>query len=96
MFDLLYTLKNKRPESIKYLKLAADFSRQASYEYAIQLLHGDYVNENVREAIDILTQLADAGEKSAISKLRYIYATGHKTAVDAEKSQYYRELENKI
>lgn len=63
----------------------------AMYEYAIHLLYGEYISENVTMAISILESCALQGYEEAIEKLRYIYSVGYKVSKDRLKALEWQE-----
>lgn len=63
----------------------------AMYEYAIHLLYGESISENVPLAISMLEKCALKGYKEAVEKLRYIYSVGYKVQRDKFKAMEWQD-----
>ena len=92
-----YFHKNDMESSRKYLGMAVSLmNKQALYEYAIHLLEGDLVSENVNKCIKVLEECANLGHIDAMRKLVYIFSTGYKVKKDFIKADIWRSKLNGI
>ena len=95
LFDILYNKLNKQKDAMEYLQIVVDTDNQdAKYEYALQFLYGQYIQQDINTAIKILDDLSVQGYIAATRKLRYIYATGFKVPTDFDMANQYRNIEH--
>lgn len=78
--------------AIEKLKVAAEAGYlPAMYEYALHLLYGEQVSEDIPIAISLLESCALQGNVDAIEKLRYIYSIGYKVPRDKMKALEWQD-----
>lgn len=88
----VYYNENREQIALEKLKHAADSGYvPAMYEYALHLLYGEHITENVSTAVSILNACALQGNTEAIEKLRYIYSVGYKVPQDKLKALEWQE-----
>lgn len=97
LYKIYYKNSERKQNALEHLKIAADLDNvSAKYEYAIHLLYGDDMQENVGLAVRLLEDCVEKNEIDAIQKLIYMYMTGFKVPKDKEKAKRYKEkLEDK-
>lgn len=97
LYKLYYKHSESKSKALEHLRLAADLNDlSAKYEYAIHLLYGDDMQENIGLAVRLLEECAEKNNISAIQKLSFMYMTGFKVAKDKQKAKIYKEkLEDK-
>ena len=87
MYSRYYEKNSTKELAIDKLKMAAESKYlPAMYEYALHLLYGEQVTEDVTKAIEMLEECALLGKEEAIEKLRFIYSTGYKVIKDKVKA----------
>lgn len=91
LYKILY--QSNANTALNYLRRAVDLKHiPAMYDMAIHLLYGDNVTKNINMAVKLLEECAANNNKSAISKLAYMYMVGYEVSVDKEKAQKYKML----
>ena len=66
---------------------------EAGYDYAMCLLYGDGVRQDVRRAVRLLEGLAASGDEEARAKLLFMYRTGFKVEKNLKKAEFYEVRE---
>lgn len=92
LYKICYNDSKARKIALEHLKRAADLGVvSAKYEYAIHLLYGDDIEEDVQLSIQLLEKCAENGSVEALQKLKFMYMTGFKVSKDKEKARNYKE-----
>ncbi len=88
----IYISEGQTGKALDHLKVCSDSGNSgAMYEYALHLLYGDDVKEDVKQAIDLLEKSANSGYEDAKKKIAYMYMTGYKVNKDKDKARSFME-----
>lgn len=88
----LYLDKKDYDNSRKYLGISVGRGYMpACFEYAMHLLEGDLVTENVDKSVKLLEQCAANQYEDSIRQLIYIYSVGYKVIKDTKTAMMWKE-----
>ena len=78
-------------KGVRLLKKCADRGmKEAKYDYAMCLLHGEGARRDVRKAVQILEECGRNGDEEALGRLRYMYSTGTQEKKDVRRAESYK------
>jgi TPR repeat protein len=88
----VYYRENREQLALSKLKKAVDSGYvPAMYEYALHLLYGEHMKEDISQAVRLLEECALHGDAEAIEKLSYIYSVGYKVPRDKLKALEWQD-----
>lgn len=93
LYSLYYNTNDKlKAKALEKLRIASKAEYlPALYEYALHLLYGEYITEDISMAIMLLEKCAGMGCEDAIEKLSYIYSIGFKVPRNKMKALEWKD-----
>ncbi|MBQ6170649.1 MAG: SEL1-like repeat protein [Ruminococcus sp.] len=82
-----------KPKALKYLSESAEQGNmQAKRIFAQELLHGEFIPQDIPRGLAMLTECADSGDTSAAYKLGKVYFKGEYVPADHDRAESYLKI----